>query len=244
MTSVADNVSQAANHLTSVGAATDEMSATAGEIAGNSAKARQVSGEAVQKARHISEIVRNLDVAYRDIGAVTNTITKISSQTNLLSLNATIEAARAGAAGKGFGVVAGEVKTLANQSAKATVEIQGKISAIQASTGRAVAEIDEILAVFNEVGDIVTDIAGAVEQQARTTQGIAGDIAEVVGGVGDVNERVNQTAAVSRSIAGDIAAVEHASTGMAQESRQINARAAELSKLADQLKAMVEKFKL
>ena len=175
---------------------------------------------------------------------MTNTITKISSQTNLLSLNATIEAARAGAAGKGFGVVAGEIKILADQSARATVDIQNKISAIQASTGRrAVAEIDEILSVFKEVGDIVTDIAGAIEQQAQTTRGIAGDIAVVVGGVGDVNERVNQTARVSRSIAGDIAAVEHASADMARESRQINSRAAELSKLADQLKAMVEKFK-
>ena len=84
------------------------MSATIGEIAANSERARAITNDAATKAVTVSELMQQLGHAVREIGMVTETITDISSQTNLLALNATIEAARAGAAGKGFAVVANE----------------------------------------------------------------------------------------------------------------------------------------
>jgi hemerythrin-like metal-binding protein len=188
--------------------------------------------------------MKQLGSAAQEIGKVTETITSISSQTNLLALNATIEAARAGAAGKGFAVVANEIKELAQQTATATEEIKGRISGIQSSTGAAIADVDKIAGVIREVGEIVATIATAIEEQASVTRDMARNIAEATGGVKDANQRVSQTAAVSQEIARDIASVNTASGEMTTASQQVQASAMDLSQLAEQLKAMVGRFKL
>jgi methyl-accepting chemotaxis protein len=98
--------------------------------------------------------------------------------------------------------------------------------------------------VIREVGEIVTTIASAIEEQAAVTREMARSIAEAAGGVKDANERVAQTATVSREIARDIAAVNTASGEMTAASQQVQASATDLSQLAEQLKDMVGRFKL
>ncbi len=90
----------------------------------------------MREAERTGAVIRELSQAAARIGDFIGLISNIASQTNLLALNATIEAARAGDAGKGFSVVASEVKELASQTAKATDEIESQISAIQATTSR------------------------------------------------------------------------------------------------------------
>ncbi len=242
--SVAASIKQASANLSSVASATEEMSATVAEIASNSEKGRAISEQAMEQAQAISAMMQQLGEAAKEIGKVTETITDISSQTNLLALNATIEAARAGAAGKGFAVVANEIKELARQTAAATEDIKAKITGVQTSAGGAIADIEKITGVIKEVGTIVSGIAAAIEEQATVTKDVAGNIAQASDGVKEANERVAQTATVSKSIASDVAAVNASVGEIRQGGEQVQISAGELSKLSEQLRGMVEKFKV
>ena len=242
--SVAAGMEQASANLSSVAGATEEMSATVTEIASNSEKARSISQQATQQAQTVTALMQQLGVAARDIGQVTETITVISSQTNLLALNATIEAARAGAAGKGFAVVANEIKELARQTAAATEDIKAKIHSVQSSAGGAIADIEKISEVIREVGTIVATIAASIEEQATVTKDVAGNIALASAGVRDANERVSQTAAVSKTIAVDIAGMNSTVNEIREGGNQVQASSAELSRLAEQLKTVVQKFRV
>jgi methyl-accepting chemotaxis protein len=240
--SVASSMEKASAGLGSVASATEEMSATVGEIAANSEKARAISSSAQSQAQNINDMMKQLGTAAKEIGKVTETITDISSQTNLLALNATIEAARAGAAGKGFAVVANEIKELARQTATATEDIKSKIAGIQNSTGSAISDIEKITDVIKEVGNIVASIAAAIEEQATVTKDVAANIGQAAAGVNDANERVLQTATVSKNIAHDIASVNASVEEISQGGQQVQQSASELSKLAEELKAVVRQF--
>jgi len=242
--SVANGMNQATSNLTSVAGATEEMSSTIGEVASSSERARGISQEATQQAQAVSAVMQELGRAAQEIGKVTETITSISAQTNLLALNATIEAARAGAAGKGFAVVANEIKELAQQTASATEDIKNKIAGIQASTGSAIGDIQKIDNVIKNVGEIVSTIAAAIEEQATVTKDVAGNISLATSGVKEVNERISETASVSRSIAEDIAGVNMAAGEVGHNAEQVRSSAAELSRLSEALKATVARFKV
>jgi methyl-accepting chemotaxis protein len=242
--SVAASMEQAAANLSSVASATEEMSATVSEIAANSEKARAISEQATTQAQTISALMQQLGQAAQEIGKVTETITDISSQTNLLALNATIEAARAGAAGKGFAVVANEIKELARQTATATEDIKSKISGVQTSTGRAIADIERISGVIQEVGAIVSSIAASIEEQATVTKDVAGNIAQASVGVKESNERIAQTAMVSKDIARDMTGVNAAVGDIREGGEQVQTSTSELSRLAEQLKTTAGQFKV
>jgi len=242
--SIAAGMKQSTGSLSSVASATEQMSATVGDIAANTARARAISENAASEAQTITGQMEKLGQAAQEIGQVTEAINDISAQTNLLALNATIEAARAGSAGRGFAVVAGEIKELARQTASATEDIKVRISGIQGSTGEAVGEIGQITTVIREVGDIVASIAAAIEEQAVVTRDVAGNIAQASAGVEDANRRVSETAEVSRSIARDMAGMNAAVGGMREGGQQVEASAAELSKLAEELSVQVAQFRM
>jgi len=242
--SIAAGMEQSSSSLSSVASATEEMSATVGDISANTSKARTISEQATGQAQTISEQMQKLGQAAQEIGHVTETITNISAQTNLLALNATIEAARAGTAGKGFAVVANEIKELARQTAEATEDIKARIAAIQNSTGSAISDIGQITTVIKDVGTIVTSIAAAIEEQATVTKDVAGNIAQASTGVRDANERVSHTAQVSKSIAIDIAGVNLAVTEIQHGGEHVQASAAALAKLAEQLGGQVAQFRV
>jgi methyl-accepting chemotaxis protein len=244
MSSVAAATEEAATNVNMVASAAEQMIATINEIAQNSEKASNITGEAVAQTQSASHKVDELGIAANEIGKVVETITEISEQVNLLALNATIEAARAGEAGKGFAVVANEIKDLAKQTAEATLEIKAKIGAIQGSTDATVSEIGQILKVINDVNEIVSTIATAVEEQSITTKEIAENVVQASQGIQGVNENVAQSSSVAGDIAKDIADVNQASGAMSSSSSQVNMSAEALARLSETLNGMVGKFKV
>jgi len=244
MSSVAAATEEASVNVNMVATAAEQMIATINEIAQNSEKASSITGEAVAQTQSASNKVDELGSSANEIGKVVETITEISEQVNLLALNATIEAARAGESGKGFAVVANEIKDLAKQTAEATQEIKGKIGAIQGSTDATVKEIGQILEVINDINDIVSSIATAVEEQSVTTKEIAENVAQASQGIQEVNENVAQSSSVAGDIAKDIADVNQASGKMSDSSSQVNLSAEALTRLSETLNEMVGKFKV
>jgi methyl-accepting chemotaxis protein len=242
--SITSSMEETTVHLGGISSSMEQMTATIGEIAGNSEKARHITEEARRQATRITEQINQLGQAAQAIGKVTETITEISSQTNLLALNATIEAARAGAAGKGFAVVANEIKELAQQTAAATEDIKGRIAGVQSSTSSGIAEIERISQVINDVSDIVTTIATAIEEQAAVTKDISRNIGDASNGVGEANMRVAEASQVSQAIARDIAGVDGAARDMADGSEQVRTAAGDLSRAAELLQTTVSRFKV
>ncbi len=244
MNSVSAAMEQSSTNTSMVASASEEMTATINEIAKNAENARTISDQAVRQTGEAGERMTELGRAAQAIGKVTETITEISEQTNLLALNATIEAARAGEAGKGFAVVANEIKELAKQTAEATLDIKNQIGGIQESTGSTVTSIEQIGQVINNVNEIVSTIATAVEEQSTSTQEIANNISQVSNGIGEVNENVAQSTNVANEISQSITEVNQAAGEMANSSSQVRLSAEELSQLAEQLNEMVGRFKL
>jgi methyl-accepting chemotaxis protein len=176
LSGTADETSQRTN---TVASASEELSSSISEISRQIAHSTEIAQSAVTAAREANTMVNGLASAAENIGAVVNMIQDIAEQTNLLALNATIEAARAGEAGKGFAVVASEVKALATQTAKATEEIAQQIGEIQGATGSAVSGIDSITRTIEEINSVTTAIASAVEEQGAATQEVNQNISAV-----------------------------------------------------------------
>jgi len=244
MVSVAASMEQATGDLTGVVSGTEQMTETIGEIARESEKARRVTGEAAGQATRISEQMNTLGAATQQIGRVTEAITEISAQINLLALNASIEAARAGAAGKGFAVVAGEIKQLAGQTSHATEDIKGKIASVQSSTAQAIVDIEEVVRVIGGVSEIVCSIASAIEEQSVVSRQMAGHVTEALSGVRNASQRVSESSQATAGIARDIAGVDQATGQIVLGTDQVRSSAADLTKLAERLQTTVRKFRV
>jgi len=225
---VATRAEQASMNVQTVASATQQLAASIREISSQVQRSVTVSSRATDETHRTSELIHGLSSAAEKIGTIIQLIQAIASQTNLLALNATIEAARAGDAGRGFAIVASEVKNLASQTAQATEQIASQIATIQSATGETVAAIKQFGATVKEMADIATAIAAAVEEQGAAT----GDIAR------NVEQAANGTAAVTQEI-GDVRAVAGETDAGAEAAL---AAAAALQQQAVSLKSNVDDF--
>ena len=227
---VSDATEQVSQNLQTVASGAEEMGASIREIAKNATEAARVATSAVKVAETTTATVSKLGESSTEIGQVIKVITSIAQQTNLLALNATIEAARAGDAGKGFAVVANEVKELAKETAKATEDISRKIVAIQTDTNAAVKAIASISGVINQINDISSTIATAVEQQNATTNEMSRNVSEAAQG----------SAEITSNIAGVAQAAESTSRGAGDTQKA----AQQLVETSAELRRLVEQFKI
>ena len=231
------NISTVANNIT-------EMTSTINEIAQNAEKARSISNEAVSSVKEASLKINTLGAAAGDIGEVVDVILDIAEQTKLLALNATIEAARAGEAGKGFAVVANEVKELASQTNQATEKIRASVIAMQNSTATTVDDINKINIIMEQVDEIVSTIATAVEEQSITTRDIASNIEQASQGIKDMSDNIVQTTEVSKMVSSDISGMQIVSEQVNSESTLVNKQSIELAAINKTLEEIVSNFKV
>jgi methyl-accepting chemotaxis protein len=226
--SVTGSVDQVAGMVASVAAGAEEMTSSISEITRNATEAARVAGDAVALAAKTNRTVAKLGDSSSQISSIVGVITGIAEQTNLLALNATIEAARAGESGKGFAVVAGEVKELAQETARATESIAGLVAAIQSDTAEAVAAIQRIGVVIDEVSGYQGSIASAVEEQSATTDEMARAVAVAASSTRSVRQEVEALATGTRDTTAG--------------TQGMQAAGDELARLAAQLEEMVERF--
>jgi len=186
---VAGTSQATSGHLGSVSTAAEEMSASISEISRSSTQAASVAKQGVSEIEATMARLRDLDEASQQIGKVVDLITSIAEQTNLLALNATIEAARAGESGRGFSVVAGEVKELAKQSGSATDVIRQNIARVQTEIVQAVERITRSAELVREISGLQNGIAAAIEEQTATT----GEIVRAVGEAAQDSRMVSQS---------------------------------------------------
>jgi len=255
---IATGAEEVAAQTTTVATASEEMTSTSSDIARNCLLAAETSnrsstsansgaaivqetiagmGRITERVKNSAGTVESLGARSEQIGQIVGTIEDIADQTNLLALNAAIEAARAGEQGRGFAVVADEVRALAERTTRATKEIGDMIKAIQSETKTAVKAMEEgvnevekgtelsqrsghalqeILNEINEVSMQINQIATAAEEQTATTN-------EITCNIHQVSDVIHQTA---------------------RGAEETSAAAAQLSEQAAQLKNLVSRFKI
>jgi methyl-accepting chemotaxis protein len=255
---MATGAEEVAAQAETVATAGEEMSATSGDIAQNcqmasessqQASAAAVSGSQVvyetidvmssiaERVRSSSKAVENLGSRSDQIGAIVGTIEDIADQTNLLALNAAIEAARAGEQGRGFAVVADEVRALAERTTRATREISEMIKAIQLETKGAVIAMEEGVSEVDKGSEKATNSGRALEQILQQINDVNAQIHQVATAA---EEQTATTSEISNNMQQITEVVARTSRG-AQNSAEAANR---LSELADDLRRIVGQFKV
>ncbi len=226
--SVAAASEEASQNVAAVAAASEELSASISEISRQVSQTKDIVAKASDATTQTNDKISGLAESAQKIGEVISMIQDIAEQTNLLALNATIEAARAGEAGKGFAVVASEVKGLASQTAKATEAISEQITAIQSETETSVDAIREIAETMDEVNASTETIAAAVEEQGASTS--------------EISNNVQQAAAGANEVTQNISGVTDSATENQRSSDQVLTASKEVSARTEELRTVVDTF--
>lgn len=192
--------------IESSASATEKMLGSITQIADQTGHSARVGRDAMQQASGTAEEISSFAAAADGIEGTIALIQDIAKKTNLLALNATIEAARAGEAGRGFGVVAGEIKQLVAQTTRATEEITRHVADIQTTSGRTRTAVGGVRHTIDEMSTVAASIAEAVQSQAQVIEDIAGQFAIAAAAARESvadDARAGEAAAGAAAIASD-----------------------------------------
>ncbi len=254
----ARGLQQQNNEIEQAATAVTEMTSAVEEVARNAVSTSEASAEATRSAtdgrdlvletvsaiermsndvQSTSVLVGNLAEQSRDIGKVLDVIRGLADQTNLLALNAAIEAARAGEAGRGFAVVADEVRALAHRTQQSTAEIERMVSSIQGGTEQAVSSM--------------RNSTERAESTLNIARGAGSALDTITGAVAQINERnlviasaAEEQAQVAREVDRNLVNINDLSVQSATGAHQTSAASAELSRLAVDLNGLVARFRV
>jgi methyl-accepting chemotaxis protein len=231
--SVANTFQQASANVQTVASTTAQLGDSIGQISRQAEESSRIATGAVQQAHITDACIERLSHAAERIGDVVRVISSIAGQTNMLALNATIEAARAGDAGRGFSVVAQEVKTLAASTARATEEIGEQISAMQAATRESVLAIEEISSTISRVAEIASVILSAVEEQSAAADHIARNVKQAT-------QRTDQVAASIVDVSRGASTTDSASAAVLASAQSLSGESARLKREVEKFLATVQ----
>ena len=256
--SVLDSTSQQNDATSSVAASVEQFSVSIDQVSDNATQAEEkaaLSGQlsitgsrevlgTISEIRKIQDVVTDaskqmqaLGDQARDISGIVNVIKEVADQTNLLALNAAIEAARAGEQGRGFAVVADEVRKLAERTTASTVEISEMVSSIQQSTAAATH-------TMSEGNDLVTQGVRKIESAGRSIEEINVSSGQVVGSISDISQSLREQRIAGAEIAKNIERIAQMTEAGRNSASEVSCAARELEALAEELNREVEKFRV
>ncbi|MBM7661568.1 methyl-accepting chemotaxis protein [Bacillus mesophilus] len=242
------SIAENASSISEIGTQTTQKAKAGGELVGKTVQQIHAISSSVDES---GEVMKSLDQRSRQIGDITKVISGIAEQTNLLALNAAIEAARAGEHGKGFAVVADEVRKLAEQSQQSSSQISALIIDIQQDMIRSNQSIEKVsvdvsdgLAIiqetevsFNEILTSMEKVSAQIDDMAATAEQISASSQEVTATVAGITQISQETSMHSQNVA---ASTEEQLASM----EEITASANSLSSLAEDLQKLISKFKV
>jgi len=255
---MAQSVNSLSSQSISLATAGEEMSATSADIANNCHNAASSAGGASHKAQEGAEVigrsiaamqsigervkgaaetVATLESRSDQIGTIVGTIEEIADQTNLLALNAAIEAARAGEQGRGFAVVADEVRALAERTTRATKEIGAMIQAIQKETKQAVRSMEASVAQVEEGGGHAATSGRTLEEMLEIVNGVADQISQIA-------TAAEEQTAITREISQNVMSLNELAHNNSAAIQETSTAAAGVSQQAEGLQVLVSQFKL
>jgi methyl-accepting chemotaxis protein len=239
-----------------------ERAQSVATIAGSASEKALEGGKTIQTAvdqmnsinetvTSLANVVKGLGERSEQIGQIIEVITGIAEQTNLLALNAAIEAARAGEHGRGFAVVADEVRKLAEQSAQSAQQISALIAAIQQETNEAVQsmamatkETSNGIAVIRTAGQTFVQIKDAIHEVAAQIQEVSSSVQQMSAGAEQIVQSIQLISTIAESAASGTQEVSAATEEQLASMQEISASATSLSKMAEDLQELIQKFKV
>jgi methyl-accepting chemotaxis protein len=224
------SAAQASEAVSSAAAATEQLNASVREIARSAERAATLARETAGVTRSTLDAMRALDHSAAQITDMVGSINAIAEQTNLLALNATIEAARAGEAGRGFAIVANEVKELARSTRQVTADIGQRLEGMTSDAGRVGEAIRRIADAVAEIAEVQTAVAAAAEEQSVVT--------------GDMAQTLAAAAGNGDAVAHAVARLQHVAEEGAGTANDMRESAAGLAEIATSLAGLVQRFRI